>query len=314
MAAVIVEVRTLAGPKHSGQFGGAAPDALIALIHALATLHDANGDVAIPGLRREPWTGASYSDEEFRDLAEFGAGLPFFGTGGLGERVWSGPADRPSPGSTRCRSTAPSTPSSRTRAPRSASASTPGRTRWRRRPRSSRHLEGLRPFGIDLPRRRRPRPARASPRTTAARPTTRRARRSPRAWGAEPVEVASGGSIPLVSALQEAAPDAEILLHRHHRRLRQHPRPERAGPGRRVRAGGAGRGRVLRASTRRDRGGRHERRRSAGGRGRARFNERMLDGIETLGNKVPHPAMIFAGLCVLRDPALGAAQPRSTSR
>ena len=32
------------------------------------------------------------------------------------------------------------------------------------------------------------------------------------AWGGETVEVASGGSIPLVSALQAAAPDAEILL------------------------------------------------------------------------------------------------------
>ena len=29
------------------------------------------------------------------------------------------------------------------------------------------------------------------------------------------------------------------------------------------------------------------------------FTARMLDGIETVGNKVPHPAIIFAGLCVL---------------
>src|SRR5262249_29293928 len=39
-AVVTVEVKTLAGPKHSGQFGGAAPDALIVLMHALASLHD----------------------------------------------------------------------------------------------------------------------------------------------------------------------------------------------------------------------------------------------------------------------------------
>ena len=42
-------MRTLAGPKHSGQFGGAAPDALITLIHALAALHDEHGDVAVAG-------------------------------------------------------------------------------------------------------------------------------------------------------------------------------------------------------------------------------------------------------------------------
>ena len=48
--------------------------------------------MAVPGLRREEWTGASYSEEEFRELAEVLPGMPFIGTGGLGERVWSGPA------------------------------------------------------------------------------------------------------------------------------------------------------------------------------------------------------------------------------
>ena len=47
----IVEVRTLKSPVHSGMFGGAAPDALVALIRMLATLHDAKGDVAVQGLR-----------------------------------------------------------------------------------------------------------------------------------------------------------------------------------------------------------------------------------------------------------------------
>ena len=51
MMAVTVEARTLAGPKHSGQFGGAAPDALLALIRALGTMHDDNGDVAVEGLQ-----------------------------------------------------------------------------------------------------------------------------------------------------------------------------------------------------------------------------------------------------------------------
>ncbi len=92
MAGVIVQVRTLAGPKHSGQFGGAAPDALLALIRALATLHDEHGDVAVAGLRREEWTGASYSEEEFRELAEVRPECRSSGTGGLGERIWSGPA------------------------------------------------------------------------------------------------------------------------------------------------------------------------------------------------------------------------------
>ena len=48
-AQVTIEVTTLAGAKHSGQYGGAAPDALIVILHALASLHDENGDVAVAG-------------------------------------------------------------------------------------------------------------------------------------------------------------------------------------------------------------------------------------------------------------------------
>lgn len=92
MAVVDVELRTLAGAKHSGQFGGAAPDALLALLRALASLHDEHGDVAVEGLRREEWTGESYGDDEFRELAEVLPGRPLVGSGGLGSRIWSGPA------------------------------------------------------------------------------------------------------------------------------------------------------------------------------------------------------------------------------
>ncbi len=41
---------------------------------------------------REPWTGSSYTEDEFRTLAEIRDGLPLLGTGGIGERIWSGPA------------------------------------------------------------------------------------------------------------------------------------------------------------------------------------------------------------------------------
>ena len=92
MANVIVEARTLGSAKHSGQYGGAAPDALLALIRALSTLHDEHGDVAVDGLRRDEWTGGGPSEEEFRALAEVVEGEPLIGTGTLGSRVWSGPA------------------------------------------------------------------------------------------------------------------------------------------------------------------------------------------------------------------------------
>ena len=49
IANVTVRVRTLESPMHSGMFGGAAPDALVALIQILATLHDEHGNTRIDG-------------------------------------------------------------------------------------------------------------------------------------------------------------------------------------------------------------------------------------------------------------------------
>jgi acetylornithine deacetylase/succinyl-diaminopimelate desuccinylase-like protein len=63
MANVVLEVRTLESGKHSGQYGGAAPDALIAVLHALASLHDEHGDVAVAGLRRNEWEGVQQPEE-----------------------------------------------------------------------------------------------------------------------------------------------------------------------------------------------------------------------------------------------------------
>ncbi len=74
-----------------------------------------------------------------------------------------------------------------------------------------RHLEGVRPFGIALEV-----DAAETGKGFAAEtsgPAYEAARAAlETAWGSEAVVVAAGGSIPLVSALQEAAPDAEILL------------------------------------------------------------------------------------------------------
>ena len=209
-AVVTVEVKTLGGPKHSGQYGGAAPDALIVLLHALATLHDSRGNVAVPGLRREEWRGASYKDEEFRELAEVRPGLPLFGTGGLGERLWSGPAITV-------------TGMDALPVEKAVNAVVPharAKINLRVHPRQDaddardiliRHLKGLRPFGISLD---------VKPGTTGngfaaktsgpAYEAVRAALRT--AWGAGPVSVATGGSIPLVNALHAAVPEAEILL------------------------------------------------------------------------------------------------------
>jgi cysteinylglycine-S-conjugate dipeptidase len=210
MAGVIVEVRTLAGPKHSGQFGGAAPDALLVLLRAIAALHDDNGDVNVPGLRREEWTGASYSEDEFRALAEVEPGVPFLGSGGLGERVWSGPALTVTgidalPVDKAVNAVVPY-----------ARAKLSLRIHPEQDPEEAqsilvRHLQGMRPFGVPLTvtavETGKGFAARTSgPAYDAARVALETA------WGSPTVLVATGGSIPLVNALQEAAPNAEIVL------------------------------------------------------------------------------------------------------
>jgi cysteinylglycine-S-conjugate dipeptidase len=210
MAMVTVEVRTLAGPKHSGQFGGAAPDALLALLHALASLNDEHGDVTVPGLRREAWTGASYSDAEFRELAEVEPGVSFFGTGGLGERIWTGPAVTVTgidvlPVDKAVNAVVPY-----------ARAKVSLRVHPEQDPAEAQaalvsYLEGLHPFGVSLTVHAAETgkgfaAATSGPAYAAARAALANA------WGGDTVSFATGGSIPLVSALQEAVPDAEMLL------------------------------------------------------------------------------------------------------
>jgi cysteinylglycine-S-conjugate dipeptidase len=210
MATVTVAVRTLAGPKHSGQYGGAAPDALIVLLHALATLHDEHGDVAVPGLRRETWSGASYSADEFRQLAEVEPGLPFFGSGTLGERLWSGPAI------TVTGVDVPSVDKAVNAVLPYARAKINLRVHPEQDAEEARealigHLRALRPFGIPLEVTPGPTGNGFAAREAGIAYDAARAALA-KSWGADTVSIATGGSIPLVNALHAAVPDAEILL------------------------------------------------------------------------------------------------------
>ncbi len=88
----IIEVQTLDHPVHSGSFGGAAPDALIALIRILATLHDTRGDVAVQGLRSYPRGDSEYPEENYRRDAGVLGGVELIGSGPLSARLWSKPS------------------------------------------------------------------------------------------------------------------------------------------------------------------------------------------------------------------------------
>ncbi|MGW1868993.1 peptidase dimerization domain-containing protein [Streptomyces mauvecolor] len=207
---VVVEVRTPAEARHSGECGGAAPDALPVLLHALATLRDADGDVAVAGLRREAWSGTSCTDEEYRDLAAVRDGVPLIGTVSLGERLWGGPAvtgigvdapsvDHATPALVPYARHEPNLRFPSQQDPREAQGALVA------------HVEALRPFGIPLtvtPGDAGPgfEPATGGPASRAALSALREG------WGTEPDFAAGGGSIPLVDGLAKAAPGAEVLL------------------------------------------------------------------------------------------------------
>jgi cysteinylglycine-S-conjugate dipeptidase len=93
LANLVVRVDALAGEAHSGMYGGAAPDALGALIRMLATLRDETGNTTITGLdARQTWAGAAYPVERFRADARLLDGVATLGDGSVADLVWARPA------------------------------------------------------------------------------------------------------------------------------------------------------------------------------------------------------------------------------
>ncbi len=90
--ACTVTVRTLANPVHSGMFGGAAPDAMTAMIRILDTLHDEHGNTVIPGVDSSNWTGAAMDESVYREGSSILPGVEFLGTGALSDRIWAKPS------------------------------------------------------------------------------------------------------------------------------------------------------------------------------------------------------------------------------
>jgi cysteinylglycine-S-conjugate dipeptidase len=210
MANVTLEVRTLESGKHSGQYGGAAPDALLALLRAASSLHDERGDVAVAGLWREEWQGEDQPEEDFRELGTVLDDTPLIGSGGLGSRIWSGPAitvigiDVPSVDG------AVNAVSPYARAVLNVRVH-PEQDAAEAQDAVMRHLREQRPFGIELDVQ--PGPTGNGFAAATAGPAYDAARTAwSAAWGRDVMVAGSGGSIPIVSALAQALPHAEALL------------------------------------------------------------------------------------------------------
>lgn len=93
MTMVRVQIDTLQGNLHSGQFGGAAPDALAALIRVLDSLRAEDGSTTVDGLAPgSRWDGLEYDEEQFRKDARVLDGVGLIGEGSVADRIWARPA------------------------------------------------------------------------------------------------------------------------------------------------------------------------------------------------------------------------------
>ena len=206
-----VTVRSLSTAMHSGMFGGAAPDALAALVLMLASLRDEQGNTTIRGLdNTQVWSGARYPPEQFRKDANVLDGVDLLGDD-VADMTWARPAVTvlgidcpPVVGSSAvdpARGACPRQPARATRdgcgsAPRMPSS--PISRRWRHGTSTSNSSAGS--------------PGSRSPARLMRRRSQPWPRRCRRCTAAEVTLYGSGGSIPLCNVFQETFPDAEIML------------------------------------------------------------------------------------------------------
>jgi acetylornithine deacetylase/succinyl-diaminopimelate desuccinylase-like protein len=207
----VVTVRVLDLAVHSGSFGGAVPDALSALARILATLHREDGSVAIEDLSSSVWDGVQIDEDEIRQEVPLRPGVRLIGTGPLAGRMWSSPAVSV------LGIDAPGVREASNQLVPAASAKvslriSPEEDPSRAMDLLTRHLREHAPWGVEVSIGEGS--AGRGLRLPSDGPAFAAMRRSmSRAFGREPVESGSGGSVPLVPVLAETFPDAEILIY-----------------------------------------------------------------------------------------------------
>lgn len=207
---VVVTVDTLDHALHSGQYGGAAPDALTTLVRLLASLHDAEGNVAVAGLDVEPPFALEYPEERLRTETGVLDGVSFTGTGPLADRLWGRPSitvlaidcTRVADASNTLAPSARAKVSMRLAPSQDAAAALEA---------LKAHLLEHAPFGARVTFGHQEAAGGSLISATGAVAQVARVAYS-EAWGVDVVEVGQGGSIPLVGLFQKAFPSAEILV------------------------------------------------------------------------------------------------------
>ena len=206
----IIEVRTLDHAVHSGEYGGAIPDAITVLARAIASLHDERGNVAVPGRARGKADPLDLTEKQLRADAGVRPAVRLIGEGPLTQRMWMGPAvdvlgmDVPSVKD----ATNQLVPSARAKV---SMRLAPGDDPAAAMKALTEHLRAHVPWGAEVT---------ITPESTgkpfkfdAAGPAFDAMRRAlADAFGREPVEMGSGGSIPFVADFAREFPNAPLLL------------------------------------------------------------------------------------------------------
>jgi acetylornithine deacetylase/succinyl-diaminopimelate desuccinylase-like protein len=211
LASVDVEVSTLERPVHSGLFGGAAPDALMALSRILAALVDDEGNVVVEGLGGRPWEGLPVDEAEFRANAGVLDGVELIGGGTIAERLYTrasvnaiGIDGAPSI-ETAANAILP------TARARVSLRLAPGVDPVAAQDALSRHLTASAPWGARVKVTGKDAAHGYEARTDGLAYQAATAAMQD-AYGRPAVQVGSGGSIPLVTSLAHALPQAPIII------------------------------------------------------------------------------------------------------
>ena len=208
---VTIEVAMLEQPVHSGVYGGPVGDALTALCHALASLRDERGEVAVPGLVHGSSQAPDVDEAVFRSDVGLLHGVELLGSGTVPDRIWNKPAvavlgiDAPRVAD-----------ASNVLLPRARAAVSmrlaPGEDAVKAQRALADHLEANVPWGARVT---------VTPGTGIAEPFTLEstgtvydaARRSfGEAYGNPVVETGIGGSIPFIAEFARTFPGATVLV------------------------------------------------------------------------------------------------------
>ena len=205
-----VEVSVLDHSVHSGMFGGPVVDALTSLCRLLATLHDEAGNVAVAGLVEQQADDVDFPEDRYRSEAGVLDGVELVGSGTLADRLWTKPAISVVGLDATPTMHAANVLVHSARAKISMRLA-PGQDPKAAMTALAEHLRGNAPFGARV---KVTEGALGAPCVLdSSQPAYGAAREAlGEAFGAPPVEIGLGGSIPFIAEFAEIFPKATVLV------------------------------------------------------------------------------------------------------